>query len=177
MWTPSQIRKTICLIAGLLFGGYACYMLTLGIQTSGKISVSAIQLLTGNVETTDAGVFVIFFATLLVMLGAVEWRPKTIVHQNLSAAQKENDYLFDKGQDNNNWGRMKKRQRLFIVAISWLLLPAILYFALKLQKAPLTFINIFAYLIINGLVIAVFFTGVMLPILMLLEWIDKITST
>ena len=177
MWTPSQIRKTTCLIAGLIFGGYGAYMLTLGIQASGKISLSVIQLLTGNVESTNAGVFVLFFATLLVMLGIIEWRPERIVHKDLLEPNKQNEYSFEKEKSITNWVKIKKKRRLLTIAISWLLLPAIVYFALKLQNMPLNFVNTCTYLIITGLGITEFFTGFMLPIFVLLEWIDKIAST
>lgn len=67
MWTPAEIRRLIAQIAGvgLAIGGFI--LLIQGVRATGHINISS-SLLSGEIESGSAGLFLLFLGFLLIAL-------------------------------------------------------------------------------------------------------------
>lgn len=70
MWHPSDIRKLIAQLAGILLGVAGLYLIINDVNATGKINISS-NLLSGQIETGSAGLMLLFIAFMLISLPAL----------------------------------------------------------------------------------------------------------
>ncbi len=70
MWTPQEVRKLIAQIAGSIFGIAGVILIIKDIKATGHINVSS-KVLSGQIETGSAGLFLIFISFLLILIPAI----------------------------------------------------------------------------------------------------------
>ncbi len=70
MWTPHEVRKLIAQAAGVIFGIAGVILIIKGVQASGHLNISS-NILSGQIESGSAGLFLIFLSFLLLILPAL----------------------------------------------------------------------------------------------------------
>lgn len=76
MWTPHEVRKLIAQISGVIFGVAGVILIIKDIKASGHINISS-KVLSGQMESGSAGLFILFMSFLLILIPAIFTRNST----------------------------------------------------------------------------------------------------
>ncbi len=66
-WTPSEIRKTIVLIVGILLAITGIILIIYNVQAEGSVSID-MNILKGEIKSGSAGLLLLFFSFFLISL-------------------------------------------------------------------------------------------------------------
>lgn len=117
MWTPAEIRRLIAQLAGVALAIAGCVLLVQGVQATGRINISS-TLLSGEIESASAGLFLLFLGVLLIAL-PIFWHSPS--RQSSSAGQPEKSAVAS--------GRaLPSHLRLLFATAALLLLALVLLF-------------------------------------------------
>jgi nitric oxide reductase large subunit len=74
MWTPSEVRKLVALVAGILAFAAGIYLLITQVKAEGKINITS-NIMSGEIESGSAGLLLCFLALALIVVSILGGSP------------------------------------------------------------------------------------------------------
>ena len=92
-WTPNDVRKLISQTSGIALAIYGITLIVNDVRASGKINFTT-SLISGQVESGSAGILLLFFSIILIIVPTISFRKLRSESEALTVSEKKSRLNF-----------------------------------------------------------------------------------